>query len=358
MGGTDNALASVSKLGNQIQDFNIGAVPNMAATALITGKNPFDQHARAPQPYADDLVKYAPKTKFIFKVLFTFVQPYAGNFKVREFNFLVKQIDKPKVKFVYEDVNFYNYRTKVLKQITYDPLTLVFIDDIQNTVVDFFEYYRRAHSPITWMPFTGADPKLLEQSGMNFQPGRARGLKPGYAAGVGTLEGVSDGKTTVQPRFLLKNIKLVQYYAHGTRHNVYFFMNPRINSMEFEGQADHAQGTDGHGLSVSFDYDYLTIEDFMSFTNDYPFGQYDILGGGGIQSPLLNSIVNNTFGYPDETLGSARNVLSPNPGGFDFSNLTQNIGAGFTNASGLGSFGAATNSIVANGTSAVGKLFS
>ena len=311
----DEVIKDVGQLGKAIQDMNVGAAPRLLTQALITGRNPFDQ--RPVSPYATDFIKYQPKHKFLFKVIFTFQSEYQGNFKTREFNFLVKSIDKPKVQFEYEDVNFYNYRTKVLKKITYNPLHMEFIDDIENTVVDFFEFYRRAYSPITYVPFTAADPRRLEQIGFDFAPGRARGLKHGYSAGVGTLEGGH--------RDVLKNIKLVQYYAHGTRHNVYFFVNPRINNMDFDGPADHAAGDSGHGLTVDFEFDYMYVEDYITTGNHFSFGRYDIFNGGGI-SGLTDSILNSLYGYPDETIGSNRNIFSGEPGGINFGNLPNIIG--------------------------------
>ena len=108
MQNVDKAIESVGKLGSRIQDFNIAQLPRMGVEALLTGKNPFSsQNPNPPSPYATDLsyTKYAPKPRFLFKVLFTFQQEYAGNFKTREFNFLVKKIDKPRVKFEYEDAS-------------------------------------------------------------------------------------------------------------------------------------------------------------------------------------------------------------------------------------------------------------
>lgn len=311
----DAALKTVGELGARIQDFNIGALPRMGAEALLSGKNPFSaQNDKRPSPYATDLsfFQYAPKPRFLFKVIFTFQAEYQGNFRTREFSFLVKKIDKPKVRFEYEEANFYNYRTKVLKRISYDPLNMIFIDDSENAVVDFFEYYRRAHSPITWKPFSAGNPRLLEMTGMDFQDGAARGLKPGYSASVGTLQGGH--------YHLLKDIKLIEYYAHGTLHNVYFFVNPRINQMDFDGGADHEEGQSGHGLNVSFDFDYLYVEKYRTFSNDYPFGKYDILDAGG-SSALTNRLLDSIFGPTDQTIGSNRNIFTPQPGGVDFDNL-------------------------------------
>lgn len=74
-----------------------------------------------------------PRLKFLFKVTFRFdpdVLIYLGSLigrdpstLQRELTFTIRSIDKPKFDFEYEEVNMYNFRTKVLKRVTHRDTT-------------------------------------------------------------------------------------------------------------------------------------------------------------------------------------------------------------------------------------------
>lgn len=219
--------------------------------------------------YASDLVKYAPKHRFIFKVQFVFNEPYANRIN-REFMYVVKNIDKPTVEFDYEEVNMYNFKTKILKSIRHQPLNMTFHDDIQNKVLDFFDAYRTAYSPVSKMTVDGAH--VMEDYGMNFHD-PASGLA--YSSSLGPLE--SDQKN------LLNHIRLVQVYGHGSRENHFIFLNPKITTFDFDN-VDH-ENSEGNALTVSFDYDSLYIENKITTGTPEPrWGQNDIAGNAP-QSP-------------------------------------------------------------------------
>ena len=212
--------------------------------------------------YAADLVAYAPKHRFIFKVKFIFKDPYSRINS--EFMYVVKEIDKPKVTFEYEDVNMYNFKTKVLKAIRHESLNMQFHDDIQNKVLDFFNAYRLAYSPVSSLLPLQAP--MMENAGMDFYAPGSGGVS---SASMGILEG---GKINV-----LSHIEIAQIYAHGTRQNIFIFTNPRIEQFDFDNLSHDA--TDGNALTVSFNYDALYIKDeATSGTPEYSWGATDILG--------------------------------------------------------------------------------
>lgn len=215
--------------------------------------------------YAADLVQYAPKHRFIFKVKFIFNDPYSRSAN-REFMYVVKEIDKPKVTFEYDEVNMYNFKTKILKSIKHEVLQMSFHDDIQNKVVDFFNTYRTAHSPVASL--TNDNNRFFEDAGMNFQvPGQpSSGI---YSASMGVLAN--------NQRNMLSHIEVVQVYGHGTRQNVFIFSNPRIESFDFDNLSH--ESSEGNGCTVSFNYDALYIKDeATSGTPEYSWGQSDIVG--------------------------------------------------------------------------------
>lgn len=123
--------------------------------------------------YAQDYDRYAPKSKFLFKVWFQFNEAYEGLLPTLEgqgsfrgFSYVIKTIDKPKVNYEYEEVNMYNHRTKVLKTIRHEPISMSLHDDISNSVMDFFNLYRTAFSPVSRL--TGSQSINVENDGMSF----------------------------------------------------------------------------------------------------------------------------------------------------------------------------------------------
>lgn len=291
--------------GGAVRDFGTRGIGSIGGDILksVTGNEegegavPFSGAWQSTR-YAADLIQYAPKHRFMFKVDFKFDPRYVsklmGGREKSAFTFLVKMVDRPKVEFIYEDVNYYNFRTKVLKEIRHDALSMSFIDDIGNNTTDFFNAYRKAYSPISRNEFpTGLDPRTAQESGMNFsfpllenqQDTATRGALYGDAYNV------------------LQSIIVRQIFAHGTRMCEYTFHNPRIMRFDFD-EVNHETG-EGNGLTVQFDYDALYVSE-MKATDGTPapqWGKTDILGnrpghGGGystaekIQNTIFDTAIN------------------------------------------------------------------
>ena len=66
-------------------------------------------------------------------------------------SFMVRHVDRPKIDYDYEDVNLYNFRTKVLKQIKHREVGLTLYDDVGNNVLSFINAYRKLQMPIARM---------------------------------------------------------------------------------------------------------------------------------------------------------------------------------------------------------------
>lgn len=200
--------------------------------------------------YASDLIPSAPKYKFLFKVQFGFSDGHCA----RDFYYYVRSIDKPKISFVYEDVNYYNYRTKVLTKTTHDPLSMSFYDDQTNTVFSFFQLYRSIVSPIA----NHSNVIAAEQRGMYNGPDSTASSSSGPG--------------------VLSFIKLQQLYGNGTASNIYTFINPRIENFDFDG-VDH-EDSQFNSVTVQFNYDNLFLETVQLGTI-YDWGMTDLLKGGG-----------------------------------------------------------------------------
>jgi hypothetical protein len=265
--GKQAGLGSLADIASQSINNKGLTVKTLGGLASELGFNSLDgmmgtKHAWQSPRYASDLVAFAPKHRFIFKVKFIFNEPYSSI--NREFMYLVKEIDKPTVHWEYEEINMYNFKTKVLKSIKHEALNMTFHDDIQNKVLDFFNAYRLAYSPVSSLNYDQAS--MFEDSGMDF-----------YEPGTNGQSSASMGILANGNKNVLSHIEVIQVYAHGTRQNVFVFTNPKIESFDFDNLA--MESSEGNSLAVSFGYDALYIKDEVVHGTPSPaWGATDILG--------------------------------------------------------------------------------
>jgi hypothetical protein len=194
--------------------------------------------------YATDLIPHQPKFKFLFKVKF---EGFPGG----TFYYYVHRCDKPKIQFNHVDVNYYNFRTKVLTHTTFLPMTIEFLDEIGNTTNTFFTEY------------------LKQRSGQ----GKGNwGINKGFQDASSSIPyetGYSKGTQIV----------IEQIFANGTKSNRFKFKNPRIESMEFDSMAMDDNGV--NYFTIMFDYDAIECET-VSTSTIHTWGQTDIHHGGGM----------------------------------------------------------------------------
>lgn len=192
--------------------------------------------------YADDLNKHHPKFKFLFKVNFK-------GFPGGDFSYFVHRCDKPKVKFNHTDVNYYNFRTKVLTSVTYDPLSFTFLDEIGNTVNSFFALYVAQRSK-------QGDGKASIIGGKEYSS--TIPYDNGYSAG--------------------RSVEIQQIFANGVATNIFTLVNARIDSMEFDEL--NMEQTLGSLMACTVSYDAITCRTTGPYTVN-SWGQTDLYKGGG-----------------------------------------------------------------------------
>lgn len=227
-------------------------------------------------PYAIDLIARQPKHKFIFVVQFIFQSGYA-NLSDLDFAFVIKKTSRPNVKFKSEDVNYYNFRTKVNTMTEFDPMTMSFHDDNQNYAMRFYNAYRNAMSPITNM---NVDYGLVgpEQRGMEYGDlavtNVVDGTIPGqeYSASRGPL-----AQDRIQ---ILKSVRLFHVYDAGRKMNLFEFANPRISEMSFD-ELDMSIGNEGTELNLTFDYDTVFIKTGLDMNDQQYMDSSKTLPGQG-----------------------------------------------------------------------------
>lgn len=210
-----------------------------------------------------DATNYDPKTKFLFKVKFEFHQAVAQmassnglgvnlNDISRDLTFSLKQIDLPKIDFDYEEVNMYNFRTKVLKQIKNRELTMTFYDNTGNHALAFVNAYMKLLKPISRIE---RSPSIdYENYGFAFDPSYV-GVDTAYR---GYLPGNNKN--------IISKMTLEQFYLDRTQHdpvqsirlNRYIFTNPRLTAFDIDDQ-DHEAGSEANTITTTFDFDALNI---------------------------------------------------------------------------------------------------
>jgi hypothetical protein len=259
-------------------------------------------------PYAIDLLARSPKYKFLFVVQFVLDAGYSSlQNQLNGMAFVVKKTSRPTVKFLSDDVNYYNFRTKVITKTEFEEMTMSFHDDGLNNTHSFYTACIQALSPISnnsqWIA-----PDLLETMGMNFNKDKIN-----YSASLGTL--FEDSKQTI-----FKEIILYHVFDWGNKTNIYHFYNPRISQLQPD-DLDMTEGSSLSELSMTFNYDYVYIE-----TVDASTVMWEDLQPGAV--------------YPLRYNDSASSIIGPNqsglnPYGTPFQVSGQNCGIPQLNTSSL-----------------------
>lgn len=218
------------------------------------------EHCEA-SPYPVDLIARAPKYKFLFIIQFIPDAAYSGlgsqDYGPLDIAFTVKRSTRPDVKFIHDDVNYYNYRTKYHTRTEYQEMTVVFHDDIMNYATAFYKAYLQAMSPISGIE--SVDSNMMEANSMDFVDNtlidrEILGLIPGskYGSSLGSL--ANDTKQ------IFKEIRLYHIYDYGHSMNIYKFFNPRINTLSLD-DLDMSIGNEGCEITINFSYDSVYIDD-------------------------------------------------------------------------------------------------
>ena len=257
----------------------ISSIFTPPASATTPQNTQFGQTCGASQ-YALDLIKLAPKYKFLFVVQFEFDPAFQAIMNQIDPAFVVKQTSRPNVEFDYEDINQYNFHTKVAKKLIYQEMQMRFYDDNHNNIFQFYNAYLKIASPIANIDIETQSVDPLDAydnvgGGMGFSQtplkiNTAFGsgvVGQGYAASLGPF---GSSNTT---RNILRSITLFHVYQNGTMMNVYNFYNPKIKSLKLD-DLDMTQTGDGSEVSIDFTYDsvYIVPGFRVAFNNT----QYDL----------------------------------------------------------------------------------
>lgn len=209
-------------------------------------------------PYAIDLIARAPKHKFMFIVQ---IVPQFGYDELNNMDlaFAVKQSTRPNVKYTADDVNYYNYRSKVITKAEFEEMNMTFYDDMLNNAANFHAAYIKAMSPIAnfeqWSGTVDFEKGGMEFDNTSIVPNTSI-VTNRYASTTGPL--LFENKTVLQ------EIRLFHLFDGGRKMNVYKFFNPRIVALTLD-DLDMTTSGDGTSVQINFVYDSVFIATDVSF---------------------------------------------------------------------------------------------
>lgn len=194
----------------------------------------------ADQHIADDFAGLdSPKLKFNFTMSLEYVGMNAeqGNDAPYEITFGIKQITRPAPNVIYEDVNYYNFMTKVATKVDFGVVTVTVYDDRNNRAHGIFKNYMEAISPITKR--TRDQATLLDKYGQS------------DASLLGPLpSGARHG--------VIKNLRVNHIIDWTGKTVIYDFLNPKIQNVTLD-ELDMT-ASDVNTITFTFLYDTYHVE--------------------------------------------------------------------------------------------------
>jgi hypothetical protein len=225
--------------------------------------------------YATDLTHWdnAHKHKFLFVTEIVLHPYYQAIAKLEKFALLAQTASRPKMKFDHMEYNSYGIRKGVHTKTIFEPMNISFVDDNNNSVMQFFTNVNRLMSPITnidnssvaefnqynFKPNSGAINSInTTGAGVQIQEVVTGQNRPNvYAQSAGYPGGSNKISAPDSPASIFSSVKIHHVHLFGEGVNTFVFKNPRLLTMDFD-DLDMAASNDVALLKMSFGYDYLT----------------------------------------------------------------------------------------------------
>lgn len=204
-----------------------------------------------------------PALKFLFTVEFVFKNQdisMLSAFKKfdpnQNFEYMVRSIDRPSFTFEYQDINEYNFRSKVLKKVTKGPINMKLHEDVGRKVYAFMRTILAAHLPtmrsnpaaIATSTATNAEMQPYSgRTGMNFGDN--------YFVSSGSLVPTDLGNVFQLIRIKQYSVRPDVPMQSAVNETVYDFFNPMITNLNF-GNLSHDESAPCE-VDLSFEYDIL-----------------------------------------------------------------------------------------------------
>jgi len=208
--------------------------------------------------------------------------------KMRSVSFGIKQASRPNPSVVYQDINIYNYRTKVATKVDYGTITLVFYDDVNNRAHDIFSTYLRTISPIA---------NVSNTLYANMYDTIAQGEVQDSAFPDVSSLGVLNNAESLGPIQSITLTQMLPFRSDGVSASEssvqYIYMNPKITNMNLDDV--DATVSDVSTVAMTFVYDSVYVNKLHS--------DLTTVTVGGVNSTALSPL--------DKFVKGISTVLSP-----------------------------------------------
>lgn len=192
---------------------------------VLTSPTQLKDYTHASRLYVDDYFRLAPKAGFLYYIVFNINRnnnPIIEQFLTKngpELGLLVKGTDLPKYRIATETINQYNRKAIVQSKIDYQPVTMTFHDDHNNTTIGLWKSY------YNYYYVDG-----LNTSGLNVSPGFAdtKYKKIGASLSESTKFGLNNGQT--DPFF--RSIEI--YQLNRKQFTAFILVNPIITDFSHD----------------------------------------------------------------------------------------------------------------------------
>ena len=230
----------------------------------LLGGDTLKDYQHAARLYVDDVFRLAPKSKFLYHVVFNFAEgnPLTGASKT-ELGMLVKRCDLPQYSFNVEMKNSYNYKNYVTTGVSYQPVNITLHDDMGDVATAFFKSYYQHYFNDTSQP-----------EGMYVGP------RGNFASQYSSK--YSWGRNVVNSYF--SSISIFQ--LNRQRFTEYKLMNPIITDYN-NGSLDQTEGAGISDQTFSVSYSGVKLEaGTVSRDNPQGFATYHYDNSPSPNSPL------------------------------------------------------------------------
>lgn len=233
--------------------------------------------------------KDRPKLKFNFTISFEWTdmfEAYAGDDDPYAISFGVKQITRPNPNIMYEDINYYNFMTKVATRMDFGVTTVTLYDDRNNKAHNIFKNYIEAVSPLANNERSAA--QILHQAGQS------------TSASIGAL-------TPAAVNGPIKSIRVTHFLDHTGNRVLYDYLNPKIQNVALD-ELDMTQ-SDVNTITFTFIYDTYKVTN-EARTNDYDgtIGEQQNLSTQ--EQAARNQIIENDRLFGSEAEARRRQIAS------------------------------------------------
>lgn len=331
-----NSAEIIGASNTEISDIEQSVALGTGVSGATSQKNSIDRNSNEgwrSVSYAYGLAnsQFRPKLKFMFYVDFAFKSEFsqmATSEWGKNMAFMAKAVDRPKATIEYEDINQYNFKTKVIKNVKNEDVSITFYDDSSNFVVDFFRFVLSLLHPVTRRANTfnsdldTGNLSMTESHGMVFS---ADTFNTSDYSHRGTIE-TDNGQ-------IFQTIKVTQTFIVPTgdgaaRQISYLYVNPMISSIEMN-ELSSEDTSNTCEVTIKFSYDAVIIPngeelqnprnpmpDVGEIKSDFQTGQLSGSMGGFNQ----NSAAFNLQKSLDELLSNA-----PSSGGAALSSMIKGL---------------------------------